>query len=416
MKRRFGSSIVLVLALTAALIAGCSEDGEFPGRPDPGDGTVPDESSAPGVVNPGPPPDLITVSFGGDDVTFWPYTGVELDGTPVDPVNLVFAGAADPVEIRAALLALDGNRTAFGFPDIYPFNATWSDAFGDVQASFADADGWIGSEVQLQLGTYDPVRWHLRLFRTGEHHGAGGWTLGAAHFELRIPGTADHQVLSWEAAEQMVMVDMMRTGLLDPSVPSVPTDVINAAPAYRTIPAIIYNGIPAELKAYIGGPAGPVSEDVPIPNDGRAILLNVAAAPAVSPGTAVQDFTMEYGLVVPKPFCSDGPYDFVYVSGPVRFEKTVRVTSRGHLTTVASYRGSLTITPWDIVANVPAGEPYRAQVGGNQETFVIGHRHFVFAFDRRLAMPGGGAEMLFTWLRASSPGADSRRAFEHCQD
>ena len=37
---------------------------------------------------------------------------------------------------------------------------------------------------------------------------------GAAHFEVLIPGTTDHQVLSWIVARDLVVGDLMRSGLL----------------------------------------------------------------------------------------------------------------------------------------------------------------------------------------------------------
>jgi len=170
-----------------ALLAGCSQD---PVRPSAsslagsGDRSV---SGAREITAPGPPADIATVEFGGQTLHLWPYTGGSFDGTPSDPINLVFVGKADPRAIRAALLALDGDRTAFGYPNDYPFNATWSDANGDVQTSYADGEGWVGNVIQLQLGRYEFGRVHLRLFRTGSAFGDGGvWTLGGAHFEILI--------------------------------------------------------------------------------------------------------------------------------------------------------------------------------------------------------------------------------------
>ena len=98
------------------------------------------------------------------------------------------------------------------------------------------------------------MRVHLRLFRTEPPvWNGGGWTIGAAHFEIRIPGIADHQVLSWELAQQVVMVDFLRSGLLDPGLPMIPTGPINDAPSFRTIPAMIYNLLPPELIAPSAG-------------------------------------------------------------------------------------------------------------------------------------------------------------------
>ena len=61
-----------------------------------------------------------------------------------------------------------------------------------------------------ECGTYGPIRFHLRLVKLG------ALTIGNAHFEVLIPGTTDHQVLSWELAEQLVTYDLARTGLSAP--------------------------------------------------------------------------------------------------------------------------------------------------------------------------------------------------------
>ena len=340
-----------------------------------------------------------------------------MDGAPSDPVNLIFAGKADPVRIRAALLSLDGDRTAFGFPAAYPFNARWSDAVGDIQTSYSQGEGWQASLIQLQLGVYQPVRVHLRLFRTGVPFGAGGtWTVGGAHFEVLIPGTADHQVLSWELAQQVVLVDMIRSGLLDPSTPYQPTDVINEAPSFRTIPDVIYNGLPEELKAAIGGPAGTVSAPVPILNDGRATILHVAGEPTGTRGDFSQSFTLTYNQVIPKPFCSGGPLHWVLVSGPVELGRTGTVDPAGRYQYNTRIAGRLTVTPVDITANppVPAGPSYQAEVGDVQEGVLDSQTSWGLSQARRIAPQPGGTEFLMTRLKVSSNGPDSYRAQTRC--
>src|SRR4051812_20162098 len=68
------------------------------------------------------PVGLQTVTAGSDHIMFWPFTGSDLGSSASDPINLIFRGKADPRALRAALLRLDGNRTAFGMPDQFPFN------------------------------------------------------------------------------------------------------------------------------------------------------------------------------------------------------------------------------------------------------------------------------------------------------
>ncbi len=405
--------LVLIITILSFLggLEGCSDESGSLLSPEPSGGNTP----AKVTVDPLPPADLATVSLAGEDLTLWPYTGNSFSGEAIDPINLVFAGRADPVQIRAALLALDGDRTAFGFPDAFPFNATWSDAVGDVQSSYADGNGWIGSVVQLQLADYEPIRWHLRLFRTGSPFGAeGSWTVGGAHFEVMIPGTADHQVLSWERAEEIVLVDLMRSGLLDPNLPFIQSDPINAAPSFREIPAVIYNGLPEELKVYIGGPLGQVTDPVPILTDGKATILNVAGTAPIVPGLFQQSFVKTYEQIIPKPFCADGPTDWVLVSGPVCFEKRVTVDAGGDLSCRADYGGTLIVTPWDIEHNVPAGEPYAAQVGGSQHGASTASRTSVWSHDKRLSHGQGGTEILLTWLAIADPGQKSYREQSKC--
>lgn len=364
-----------------------------------------------------PPAELATIG----NLTFWPYTGSSFAGEPIDPINLVFRGQADPLRIRAALLALDGDRTAFGLPDAWPFNARWEDCIGgNVQTAYAQGPlGWVGSVVQLSLGAYDPLRFHLRLFRTGVSDGAGGqWTLGGAHFEVRIPGTADHQVLSWEAAEQIVVADLVRSGLLDPGAPAVPSGPINAAPSFRTIPAIIYNGLPPELIALIGGPPPPVDYDVPLVSDGQGTVLNLAGRAPLVPGSWTQTASMEYGQLVPKPFCSTSPWDYLYVSGPITFHLTVTLSSRGEYCYHSDYAGTLTATPMDVTSGepTPAGEPYSAVVNGASAGSHSPAWARVWSSDRKLTKPDAGPELLYEWLQVPDRGQKKYCGLTRCLD
>ena len=140
--------------------------------------------------DPAAPAGLVTVGTS----TFWPYTGDDFTGAPKDPINAIFTGYADPLRIRAALRRLDGNRTAFGLPNVAPFNCTWKDAIGDEQTGYGDAEGWTGSAVQLACGDWS-LRFHLRLFAEGSV------TLAGVHWDLNVPGTNEHEVISWEVPE-----------------------------------------------------------------------------------------------------------------------------------------------------------------------------------------------------------------------
>lgn len=411
----------LLVGIGFVIIAGCSReqlDAPKPGQSSSSSGSglrgTPEEGAGIGVESRGdtPPSNLVTVNYGGKSVAIWPYTGASFNGVPSDPINLIFVGHANPVEIRAALMALDGDRSAFGFPPVPPFNSRWSDCSGDVQTSYAERAGWIGSVIQLQLGTYGPIRTHLRLFRAGA--GSGEWTLGGAHFEALIPGTTEHQVLSWELAQQLVTVDLIRSGLLAANGVT-QSDPINQTPSFREIPDFIYNQLPAELIAAIGGPAQPVSGAVPLANDGRATILEIQKAPAIVPGRTVERFTIQFQQAIPKPFCSDGPLDWVYVTGPINFEKTAEVDRMGRYQYASRVSGRITITPVDITTNppTPTGEPFQARVSDMQEGIIGRNFEALQASSRRIARESGGSEMLMTTLRVGSH-ADYYRAATRC--
>lgn len=324
------------------------------------------DASAPEVPAPGlklaqpAPAALTTVSLPlGGEAEIWAYTGTDFSGNAMDPINVIIAGEADQLAIRAALMNLDGDRTGFGFPGSAPFDCTWEDGVGGSQTSFSADAGWTGSAIQMQCGEYGPVRFHVRLFDAGDQ------TLVGAHFELLIPGTSDHQVLSWELAEQLVVADLMRTGLAG-AAPSA-TPAIHPAP-FRDIPAVIYNLLPVELKAVTGGPLGEASDAVPIPTDGSATIVTMASAAPVVPGTWTYDTPIEFGQVVPKPFCSEGPASYLQLSGTVQLFQRVTILPNGNMIGGFTASGQLGLLPLDFSTGspVPSGEPYEATVAEEQ--------------------------------------------------
>ena len=416
---RGGGAAVALLALGVGLF-GCSRE---PAKTETLTGALasqPPPSGAPNFIQQDgttPPSGLVPIDIGGgSSATIWPYTGESLNGVPSDPINLVFLGKADPVRIRAALLALDGDRTAFGLPDAPPFNSRWTDCQGNVQTTYGDGPGWSGSVIQLQLGSYNPVRAHLRLFRTGLLDASGNpVTLGAAHFEVLITGTTEHQVLSWEIAQQLVTLDIARTGLLG-AAPAL-SGMINAAPSFRNIEPIIYNQLPDELIALIDGPPKPVSAPVPLASDGQAGVFVLAGEAPLTPGTAVDAFTLEFNQAIPKPLCADGPYDYVYVTGPVQFSRTSTVDAAGAYTFQARVSGKLQITPVDITQNppVPVGEPFTANISDVQQGYLdAAGGQLVTAQTKRIGPQSGGAELLTSMLKVSGSGPDTYRFMEQC--
>jgi len=364
------------------------------------------------------PADLVDIDAFGRTITCWPFTGAKLDGVPMDPVNLVFTGHADPVMIRAALLGLSGDRSALGLPDAYPFNQVWKDALGGgVQSNYEVEGGWRGSVIQLTLGEYEPVRFHLRLFRTGATSADGSpITLGAAHFEVLIPGTSDHQVLSWTAAKDIVVGDLMRTGLLNPAADLMPTGQITPAPGFRYIIPAVYNNLPPELLAIVGGPPPPVEDPVAIPNDGTAMMVRLAGAALVTPGETSSMATVNFGQFVPRPFCSSGPYDYLWIEGPVTFHNNTMVDEYGQYSYTGGYDGTLTAVPIDPATGQPVGEPFSARVNGSQKGFLDPANARVMAKDVKLTSREDGPQRENIQFQLGENGADRYKGFYKCLD
>ena len=145
-------------------------------------------------------------------------------------------------------------------------------------------------------------------------------------------------------AEQLVQVDLLRSGLLDAANPVGSTGSINAAPSFREIPEPIYNGIPEALKQLIGGPSGTVERAGPHRNRRTGYGLQPEWRSRPKPGLSEQDFVIQFGQVIPRPFCVAGPPEYLFVEGPVSLRKTVRLTGTGELTSEFLAHGRLRLT------------------------------------------------------------------------
>lgn len=322
-------------------------------------------ATAHGENDPPPPSGLVTLALGYQAMTVWPYTGTDFSGVPSDPINLVFLGDADPRAIRQALVSLDGNRTAFGLPPVFPFNCTWSDAIGRHQTAWADDERWQGSAIQLQCGVYQTLRVHVRLFRQGSR------TLGNAHFEVMIPGTTDHEVLSWEFAESLVKLDLMRGGFL--IAPPYLTGAITPTPTYRTIRAPVFNGVPAALRGALGLPTSSQSAPVPIPNDGKASVLELSVVTDSVQAEQLVEFVHPFNQVIPKPFCSAGPFDFLRVVGPIQMAHRVHTNPSGRYEATFTASGALQVTPIDPVTG-ETGQTYQAIIAETHRSSLTDQR------------------------------------------
>lgn len=366
-------NVLAAVTFLAAALSGCVDNATAPIdlRLEVGALTSIDGAAPPA------PAGLVTVG----SMQLWPWTGRDLSGNIADPMNLIFTGDVDVVSLRAALMALNGNRTAFGFPFSYPFNCTWTDAHGEMQSTFTSGDGWVASAIQLECGNYDPLRFHVRLFN------AGSAVVGAVHFDLLIPGTPQHQVISWELPQQLVMVDFVRSGLLG-AAPGV--QAMNSPGGVQAIPKPIYDGIPDALKVASGLPPGPApGPSVPVPNDGFATVLNIAAAAPVTADLVEYDLTLPFNQVIPRPFCAQGPADYVRVQGPVYITVSTRVDDQGMVETHNTLRGDLDITPLNIATFQPSGPTFNAQISQIDNAGVGPNGTRVNAVQQRKALPPG---------------------------
>lgn len=288
--------------------------------------------------------DIVTIQLASGTETLYRFTADQFPAAPKDPVNLIFEGAADPREVRAALLSVDGDRSAFGFPAAPPFDCTWGDAEGEEQATWTGGSGWEGGAIQLACGEY-AIRFHLRLFRHA------GRTLGGVHMDIQVPATTDHQAVGWNFPQRFVALDMARSGLVvgEP----VFVDVPGATPSFRAMPWYIHYFMPSGLRALLELPPDPVfSGTVPIPWNGKIAVLDVMPSFVPAQSDTTRHFVIEYNQGGPKPFCNPSGTDLVWVHGPVHFTVRVQTNPSGKYLRTVTISAVLDVTPID-----PQGNP-----------------------------------------------------------
>jgi len=329
MYARFGYAALI----GAVLLGGCRDAADPTMAPIPEGKPLSASAVAESRTATAPTP-LATVLISGAEVALWPYTS-DISGAMSDPINLIFAGHADPRSIRAALFALDGNRPPL------PFSCTWRDAVGGEQAAYGADHGWSGSLVQLECGDFEALRFHLRLFPVG------GVTLANAHMEVLIPDTHMHEVISWEIAKQLVVVDFVRSGLLAAAPSS--TGPIHPSP-FGTIHPAIYTGLGPQLQFLLGGPIGTVTEPVPVYTNGEAAVLILQPHSIGAPGTTTQQLTIQFNQMVPKPYCNTGS-DIVHAQGPLNFTQEIRLMESGKLSRRSVVTGELTVASFDLATS-----------------------------------------------------------------
>ncbi len=276
---------------------------------------------------------------------------------------------------------------------------TWSDAVGDPQTSYAGTEGWVGSAIQLQCGNFHGPRFHLRLFRQGNV------TLANAHYEILIPGTNNHEVLSWELAEGLVVADIARSGFLA-AAPS-PTNVITSAPYFRAVQAPVASMLPAAQKAALGllvNGDGTAS----IPNDGRATQLRLAAGAPVSSGMADSDFVIQFGQVIPKPFCAAGTTGYLYASGPISVHMRSGIAGKIYQSSIV-VGGTLTLVEINPRTGQTIGAPYQGIVSERTAILLTDGMSSVEFNSNREETPDAGATrgLRIEYLRARQHGSDA---------
>ncbi len=349
-----------------------------------------------------PPSPLTTVSLGGTDLNVWPYTGEAFPASPVDPINLVFVGPySDPRYIRAALLGKGGNRSAIGLPPVLMpgvFDCQWADGIGGGnQTAYIEGSGWMGSAIQLTCGPYNVFRFHLRLFRFGNV------TLGGAHFEMNIPGTPNHESLSWMLARNVLAYDLAHVGA------AVPVDSVfmgSQTPTYRSVNSQLYPYV-ASLLTALGAPTAN------IPNNGYAIVLQLAEPPAAASGSNTVTLPINMSVdIMPKPFCGPG---FVKVNGPLQLSQTTTIDAAGDYASSFVATGTVNITPVN-PDKTPTGEPsYQAEIreiNDNMLTDQVSQISYKKRWQMVPVVPGRGFQM--TSLLVGPGNATMYRNDAHC--
>lgn len=370
---------VAVLVLAGGVLAACTDTQE-PVAPAP--------AVRANVSQPAAPSHLVTVPFGTGQLTLWPYTGDSFSGDSVDPIHVLIPNRT-PRDIRAALLLLDGDRTAFQMPNAFPFNCVWQDAAdGTNQTAYTQANGWVGSAIQLACGPIGPMRFHVRLFP------AGGGTIAGAHFEMQIPGTPDHNAMSWLLARNLVTADLVRTGLLDENVPFFPVPIETATPTYRDlrVPDLYWylalnpdpgaRALAAALQVVVVSPT-----DVRMGNDGAALEFNFVGNVEGQRLIARHVFEETMDQYLPRPICASGPYDIVHVVGPIIMRQQVVATPSGNYISQFFLDGKLDVTPVDPATKVPIGETFQAVLKLSDRNIVTDQTTLVSYVDVRMGMP-----------------------------
>jgi hypothetical protein len=361
-------------------------------------------SAAAGQAAP-PPTDLTTIDV-GTELTLGPFiTDNFLPGAAgaKDPVNLVFLDT-DPRAIRQQLMQLHGgDRPGWSFLPSGASGCRWIDAMGYEQAAYLEPEGWVGDAVQLACATaVSPLgreyRFHVRLFRSGPH------TIGGAHFEINVPGTAEHEVLSWDMAREFVRDEMVQLGVDPATIGTVPLYPPTSLPA---LPGTYFRTVRGPVNAYVwqtqfvlGGNAALMARlglapppgstppqsmpSVPIPATGLASVFSPAFTYVpVRSDVTLTDSRMYSVSATPKPFCHG---ELIQITGgPLTFTLRVQTNRSG------KYQRTYTVSGNLRVKALPDGPTQDAVISESHRGMLTDHHGQVTEEVSQVLLPGDGA-------------------------
>jgi hypothetical protein len=129
-----------------------------------------------------------------------------------------------------------------------------------------------------------------------------------------------------------------------------------------------------------------------------------------------QDMTVLFDQTIPKPFCSSGPYDYVYVTGNVNLSQTTILTEDGRFQMSFQAQGQLNVQPVNPISGEPVGDPMTA---------IVREHHFAqlgdgyanaasWLFQQLQPMSDPAAGRLFRRLAVGQPGTEAFRETESC--
>src|SRR5690606_31388005 len=134
---------------------------------------------------------------------------------------------------------------------------------------------------------------------------------------------------------------------------------------------------------------------------------------APNAGSTHESFTLEFGQIIPKPFCAAAG-ELVRVDGPVTLEQDVVVSASGELMSQTRIVGELQVRPFD-PATGALGVAQTARVRDHYVTHIGSHVNTVMSTRQQtLSTAGGPSQSLRESLRVSESGADRYDHDEKC--